>query len=916
MSIKQKYYLFIYIAAIVSFGCSSKNNNVLFDSVRDALKGSNFEAAENKAFKLIKLNPDSDEAKKLYLTALIKRGKVKKANIFFNNHFKNNLRNSFELLYNKALLQHYAGNVDSSEYYISKAIIVADNELSLSKCYNIKGLNKFFNGQYDSARIFQETAFNYANSVNAAKEKADALRQLGVLAWYAGKLDTALIKYYKPALKLYNQCNDQIGRATTLSDIGLLYFDWKNWKKDFEYQIKAIKIRREIGDLIGLADSYYFFQHLPVSTNNIQLIKLKFIEKSLDISREIGYKWGEEVSLNALDSYYKSNHDIFISSADKIDTTLFLSTEAKLVKLMIDYSSSQYSLKPSEKRRALEKILELSEETKYEVYRFWSNYLYFNFLIEEQNFSEAEIVLKKVKDISRSHNVEKYYPEYPLIMKAALLYHSDKTFEAFEILSGLAESYDAYFKNTFRKTESFLSYASSIGQKSYSRYKVYSLLFDALYKLNNKGLIFTFADKQKKIAFIKKNAVLNGTDENFSKYLSLLSKDLSNTKFQSVCDSLFAILNRVEDEIINRSISLSKASLNTLRAPEISLPQFQKGLKNNTAYLEYLFGDKHIYLLAVTNRDSKIFKLNADKEKLKRKVSFFGKTITRGFKIPSDTFWISPSTEISEKLFSPFLNDNISAGITDLVISPSQYLENIPFGILLIKDSDKYVTLIEKFTITFSLSPSMFLSSTADTRNNSNSLLAVSPKSNLLYTSEEIEKIPENTFSHKKILLDDDATINNFINNACFFDIIHFAGHSIIDAVNPYNSSLQFTDGNLKLIDIYKLKFTPQLIILSSCNSGNKAEISNSVSNELNTVSFTRVLKEIGAKIILSTKWEINDAAASEVMNYFYNELARSDQSDLVYSTSLRAAQLKMLHSSKNRNFRHPFYWAAFFVTR
>jgi len=116
----------------------------------------------------------------------------------------------------------------------------------------------FNNASYDSALRFQTASFGLSREARSLQGQANALRQLGVLAWYGGRLDSALKNFYEPALVLYREINDRIGEATTLSNIGLVYANRLDWESQLRYQLLAFDIRKRIGDQVGLADSYYF----------------------------------------------------------------------------------------------------------------------------------------------------------------------------------------------------------------------------------------------------------------------------------------------------------------------------------------------------------------------------------------------------------------------------------------------------------------------------------------------------------------------------------------------------------------------------------------------------------------------------------------------------------------------------------
>ncbi|RMH19901.1 MAG: CHAT domain-containing protein [Gammaproteobacteria bacterium] len=76
-------------------------------------------------------------------------------------------------------------------------------------------------------------------------------------------------------------------------------------------------------------------------------------------------------------------------------------------------------------------------------------------------------------------------------------------------------------------------------------------------------------------------------------------------------------------------------------------------------------------------------------------------------------------------------------------------------------------------------------------------------------------------------------------------------------------------------------------------------------SNGDDVVGFTRGFLYAGASTIVSSLWQVDDAATSDLMTGFYKNLAREDK-----RAALRDAQL-----ATKAKYHHPYYWAAFQMT-
>ena len=144
------------------------------------------------------------------------------------------------------------------------------------------------------------------------------------------------------------------------------------------------------------------------------------------------------------------------------------------------------------------------------------------------------------------------------------------------------------------------------------------------------------------------------------------------------------------------------------------------------------------------------------------------------------------------------------------------------------------------------------------------------------------------------------------------YRIWHFATHGLLDSKSPDLSGIVFslvdqqghpTPGYLKMQDIYGMSIRTDLIVLSACNSGLGEEVDGE-----GTVGLSYAFLHAGAKQVISTLWNIDDRASSELMAQFYRALLTDH---LTPSAALRRAQMAMLKTKSNAN---AFYWAGYVI--
>jgi tetratricopeptide (TPR) repeat protein len=144
------------------------------------------------------------------------------------------------------------------------------------------------------------------------------------------------------------------------------------------------------------------------------------------------------------------------------------------------------------------------------------------------------------------------------------------------------------------------------------------------------------------------------------------------------------------------------------------------------------------------------------------------------------------------------------------------------------------------------------------------------------------------------------------------FQTIHLATHSSTDELNPDRSRIVLSrisrdgkprPGEVLLKDIYRLKLSADLVVLSSCQSA----LGKQQAGE-GPISLSRAFLFAGAKSVVASLWEVNDDATRELMQKFYTYMRTKKMPP---STALAQAQTDFRKHSDKR-LRNPFYWAGF----
>ena len=142
------------------------------------------------------------------------------------------------------------------------------------------------------------------------------------------------------------------------------------------------------------------------------------------------------------------------------------------------------------------------------------------------------------------------------------------------------------------------------------------------------------------------------------------------------------------------------------------------------------------------------------------------------------------------------------------------------------------------------------------------------------------------------------------------YRIVHFATHGLINNQHPELSGIVLSlvdengrqqNGFLRLYDLYNLKLSAQLVVLSACQTALGKEIRGE-----GLVGLTRGFMYAGAPRVVASLWQIDDRASAEFMKRFYQGILGEK---LRPAAALRAAQVSM---QDDKRWHAPHYWAAF----
>ena len=184
----------------------------------------------------------------------------------------------------------------------------------------------------------------------------------------------------------------------------------------------------------------------------------------------------------------------------------------------------------------------------------------------------------------------------------------------------------------------------------------------------------------------------------------------------------------------------------------------------------------------------------------------------------------------------------------------------------------------------------------------------------LPHAKSEAEQIHALYAPYADILTGAEATVPAFMERVSKHDIVHVAGHAIVNAERPSHSLLLLAPSPNRsgaidareLLTRLKLDRT-RLVILSTCSSAGGLPVGPE-----GVAPLVRPLLAAGVPAVIGSLWDVDDATTEELMVSFHRHYAEGSDA----AAAMRTAQLGLLRNNTNHKpgLRSVLAWAPFQV--
>ncbi|MEM6725572.1 MAG: CHAT domain-containing tetratricopeptide repeat protein [Bacteroidota bacterium] len=731
------------------------------------------------------------------------------------------------------------------------------------------------------------------------EDVAETYNLIGIAQFLRKEYDLA-IEAYEQALIIYQHPDLEIieGQTNALNNIGGAYFEAGETQKALDYYQRSMRLNQKMGEdnLDGLADNYTNIGLCYSELGQFRQAK-NYLKKALETSKTL---FGEIHPEHAY--HYDNLAGMYYDNLDSIDA-LSANTQG-IASIVANFSETDlFGLPDIQSDQIIgSKRLLLTLLSNRALY------------LDEFAKSSTERVQACFQTIDQLIDLMRQEQS----AKGSKLFWTE---EALPI-------YERAVVNSLKEPQFRMDQAFYFMEKSKS-----ILLLESLKESNARKFAGLSDDLLEKEANLKEN-IIQTEQALFALQLqenpdsnALISTQEQLLEERSYYDGLIQELETNHPAYYQMKYDFSS----------IDRAELGRVLPSETGLVEYLVGDKGLYIYYHFNRD----KLSGDSmiirpldEELSEKVSRFRASIY-GYFLGSDrsdtNYQLQAETYIrlGQELYAYLLGD--LPDLPDkLIIIPDGVLGYLPFDALLTEAPQQatrfksHPYLIRKHQISYSYSANLLQEMLAPRNRSSNHrLLAFAPSFSgnstaespilnraslkpLLHNQEEVKAIKK--MIGGKLFLGQEATEAQFREMGSQYSILHFATHGKANDEAADYSYLAFaeiadsTENEFLFVhDLYSMELNADMAVLSACETG-----TGKLYRGEGIMSLARGFSYAGVPSIVTTLWSVNDAKTSELMQGFYAEL--NDDADK--TTALQRAKLMMIQNSSDDLQAHPFYWS------
>jgi CHAT domain-containing protein/predicted negative regulator of RcsB-dependent stress response len=780
--------------------------------------------------------------------------------------------------------------------------------------------------------------------------EGEVMQRIGDLLVLQVNYTDALTQYQQMVLH-YNENNDVIRRALTLSLMGDVYREQTLYAIALQYQLDAMDTMREVDTTTEPTAQLLFESTQARIKRNLAMVQIALgqynparinLTEALDFTLRIGNRLEEGIIsqlLGNLDTLaadylaaigrYEQAEEIYRSFSDS----------TRLGELYLDMGDAYYQLGIQNDSAWFSNGTAANLAYQSAWREATTNTGQANLLIEIQALHRLGRVRTRLGDIVSARE------NFVTAREKASASDNDIVLIAVLIDFAVLEEREGNTSNAITLYGEAIGHIENVhrgireegGQIAFIAQNIlpYHRMVDILIQQGRDEEAFTYAERGRSRTFLfhLNNEQIdfgeNADGELVAEFLTTLSEvsELRATKAELfalpiAADDTEQLANvNAEIENIHQRITLLEQNLESLEqrisAQSIVLSQFtqvstvdlttlRNSLTEDTLMLSYYvvpasaINDGQIYVFMIGRNIYDVRPLNVTTRNIENFI------VDTAYLTQADAF-----SNLYQALIQPIEVQITEQNPSQLVIMPHGLLNYVPFGALA---TDGTTVLNERYTLRYIQSATVFiaLGEKSEPTANPTALVLGNPVSelgDLPSAEQEARDVATLLGTQANIRLD--ATEKLIREQANFVDIIHIAAHGEFRAGNPLSTNLSLSqdatytyDGALEVREIYSLSMHQRspLVVLSACNT-----VTGVLAEGDEFQGLTRAFLLSGARGVVASLWQVDDAATAALMVRFYNN-RKAGMSD---AAALQEAQN---YIRQQPGWGNPRYWAAFII--
>jgi hypothetical protein len=366
--------------------------------------------------------------------------------------------------------------------------------------------------------------------------------------------------------------------------------------------------------------------------------------------------------------------------------------------------------------------------------------------------------------------------------------------------------------------------------------------------------------------------------------------------------------NHLRDLSLTRLRTLDRLSRDDLSsavlvgAPPPSPDEFIRSLDPCDLVLEYTQAGDHLHLFAIERGRVNVFPRIVRVEAVREQVELLRFQLSKGTLGGEHTHRFDGFIETTLRTYFTTLYDMLLAPVDDrldgkqLRIVPHGVLHGLPFHAL----EREETAVIERCVVSYAPSlATMDLLSRARKDGASPPLVLGVPDDAAPLIEREVDNV-RRFVEGARVFRGREATHEALRLSERRPELLHVACHGFYCEDGTWSSGLRLGDAWVSLADLYGMKGTAALVVLSGCETGRGTVYSGD-----EWVGLVRGFLQAGARSVVASLWETHDRSTMSFMENFYSELAAGQPVALALAVAQRRA--RQSHSQ-------PLHWAPFVV--